>query len=699
MKKFQGSFLIANLLIAVFAFAFLFGSVDVVEGQAEAEAGGVLDFIEGKSDNLPSTLLDRAETDSNQIPGKTSFFKSKTGKTLGGVGASVGAGLAIRQFLGDEPWGVALGNAVAVGGSAYSLAANLIPTGEASKLAFIGNHAAVFGLGVGAVVFLLTYKKVEYETVFFTCQPWEAPIGGDDCEKCNDGIQPCSEYRCKSLGQACGIINAGTENEMCVWENRKDVNSPAIQPLESALTDGYVYVPLGARPPNWGTEIKPQGEDCIPPFTPIQFGIQTDKPSQCKIDFLIKEGGGQIEGTVPQRTIEPAGFDNMQYYFGESTLYDYNHTQVLSLPSPDTINRIGEINVNTTGGLEIKNDGNYNLYVRCRSANGYYNADPYSINFCVQSGPDLTPPIIEETSIRDGQPVNFEVDEIPLSVFTNEPANCRWARDNDLGFKDMKNEMVCANNLQDVKDNLLYECRTTLTGIQDRGNNLFYFRCEDQPWEAVANRNQMQIGKPFTIVGTEPLNIRDGSVIPETGTIKKGATSVVTIELGLETQNGYENGNANCLYSADNQTFIKFFETGTHLHRQNQDLTDGKYTYYYQCIDLGGNMAQTSTTFDVFIDKQAPRVVRVLNDGNRLKIITDEDAICRYSNDVKLQCNFDINKGDGTPLQYSQSDKKTEHLAVWNLENNYYIKCMDENGKQPNPTECSIIVRPVELAE
>ena len=135
------------------------------------------------------------------------------------------------------------------------------------------------------------------------------------------------------------------------------------------------------------------------------------------------------------------------------------------------------------------------------------------------------------------------------------------------------------------------------------------------------------------------------------------------------------------------------------MHRQNQDLTNGKYTYYFQCIDLGGNMAQTSTTFDVFIDKQAPRVVRVLNDGNRLKIITDETAICRYSNDVNVQCNFDVNEGDGNPMQYSQSDKENEHLAVWNLENNYYIKCMDENGKQPNPTECSIIVRPVELAE
>lgn len=590
---------------------------------------------------------------------------------------------------GDSPWGSSLGNALQAGGTVAGLSSLF---GES-----IGAHAPFIGLGVGALVFILTYKKIEFETVFFTCQPWEAPIGGEDCEKCNDAIHPCSEYRCKSLGQACELVNKGTEKELCVWKNPKDVNSPSIRPLENALTKGYVYVPIGIRPPNWGTEIKPQKDDCIPPFTPIQFGLETDKPAQCKIDFLIKEGGGQVEGQEPVRPINPLGYDEMKFYFGSNTLYDYNHTQTLSLPSPDTVNRVGELNVNETGGLEIRNDGNYNLYVRCRSANGFYNADPYLINFCVEKGPDLTPPTIEETSIRDGQPVNFGVDKIEISVFTNEPSNCRWARDNDLSYQDMTNEMTCANNLQDIRDNMLYECRTTLTGIQDRKENLFYFRCEDQPWEAVNNRNRMQAGKPFTLAGTQPLNIKDGSVIPEHESVITGATTTVTVNLELETQNGYKNGEASCLYSPNNETYIKFKDTGTHLHKQSQDLVQGTYTYYYKCVDLGGNLAETSTTFEIFIDTTPPIVARVLNDGNRLKIITDEDAICRYANDPNVQCNFDLSLGEGNPMRYPQQDVENEHLAEWKPDNNYYIKCQDINGKQPNPTECSIIVRAVEL--
>jgi hypothetical protein len=380
-------------------------------------------------------------------------------------------------------------------------------------------------------------------------------------------------------------------------------------------------------------------------------------------------------------------------------LYDYNHTQLLSLPSPNTINRIGELNVGEGEELEIRNDGEYSMYVRCRSANGFYNADPYAIEFCVEEGPDLTSPVIQETSIRNGEPVSYEIGNVPLSVFTNEPTNCRWSRDTDLSYTEMEEDkqMVCDNDFHDIRDNMLYECRTELTAIKDREVNRFYFRCEDQPWEAEGDRNRMQTGYEFTLIGTEPLNIKEDSEIPSEEEIISGATDPVSVELGVETQNGYQEGASSCMYSADNETFIKFFETGTHLHRQNQELGNGDYTYYYQCIDLGGNLASTSTTFSVFVDQQAPRVVRVLKDGGALEIITDEDAICRYSNDDSVACNFEVNEDEGTPFQYASSDDKRKHLADWKLDETYYAKCMDLGGKEPNNVDCSIIVQPVEL--
>src|SRR3989344_2931995 len=74
------------------------------------------------------------------------------------------------------------------------------------------------GLVVAVVVFVLLYKKEKKETISFACLPYEPPLGGQKCEECNnDPYRPCSEYRCKSLGQACQLLNVGTKEEKWAW--------------------------------------------------------------------------------------------------------------------------------------------------------------------------------------------------------------------------------------------------------------------------------------------------------------------------------------------------------------------------------------------------------------------------------------------------------------------------------------------------
>ena len=106
-----------------------------------------------------------------------------------------------------------------------------------------------------------------------------------------------------------------------------------------------------------------------------------------------------------------------------------------------------------------------------------------------------------------------------------------------------------------------------------------------------------------------------------------------------------------------------------------------------------------NTTFSVYVDTQPPNVVRVLYNSDSLEIITDEDAECYYTTNENTKCNYEIGENSlGTLMAHLNADNKKEQIAEWNLNQNYYIKCMDINGKQPNPTECSIIVRPVELS-
>src|SRR3989344_3874058 len=138
-----------------------------------------------------------------------------------------------------------------------------------------GTHAGLIGVVVAVVVFALLYKKESKKVVELRCLPWEAPLGGADCEKCNtDPLKPCSEYRCKSLGQACELVNKGSVEERCTWVSRNDVNSPMITPWTKVLTEGHKYTDMQGRPPSRGTRVvrNDASDGCIKPFTPLQFG-------------------------------------------------------------------------------------------------------------------------------------------------------------------------------------------------------------------------------------------------------------------------------------------------------------------------------------------------------------------------------------------------------------------------------------------
>jgi hypothetical protein len=555
---------------------------------------------------------------------------------------------------------------------------------------FLGRYAGMIGLGVGVAIFLMTYKKEKYKTFTFNCLPWEAPLGGSDCEKCNEGIHPCNEYRCKSLGQGCELINKGEENEMCYWNNSKIVSRPVISVWDDALTIGYKYQPISPSPPGRGTNVVKDvktGKGCVEAFTPIEFGITTDIPSQCKISYELS-----------------SKYDEMEYYIGNSNSYKLEHKQRLTLPSPGAIQTLAESEMEERGeelaGLEINNNGQYRFHILCRSANGYTNEAPFVVELCVDEGPDTSPPIIMDFSIKNGAPVQYGVDSVPLTVYTNEPADCRWSRTDQL-FEKMENEMQCARTLRQVSSNNYYACSASLTGVKDRETNDYYFRCKDQPWvKDNTKRNQMATGVKFTLVGTEPLNIKNGSVRPINGDIMEGSTTTMQVDLRVMTENGADNGVAECYYSTDNDNFIMFQNTSSHTHYQRQDLTAGLYTYFFKCIDFGGNQASANTTFFVYFDREPPEITRIFHDKNSLVIMTNEDATCYYSTDETVGCNYKIGEDSfAQPMVSPDLTNLQEHFARWETNKNHYIKCVDKKGNQPLPTRCSAIVKPIEIEE
>jgi len=541
--------------------------------------------------------------------------------------------------------------------------------GTAGGLFEAGSSGGQLGFGIGAgvavaaLIFYFMYSKESTEKIKFECRVWEPPLGGNYCEECNKQNLPCSEYQCRSLGQSCQLLNKGSSQEKCAWVNRNDVNPPVMTPLLEVLSNGFKYTPDSTiSPPDRGVFIvnEESTTGCVKAFYPLTFGITTDEPAQCKVDYQSKRN-----------------FDEMNFYFGGTQLFDYNHTQIMSLPGPNSLN---------ADNITLYNDGKFEMYVRCRDSNGNQDTGNFVFKFCVEKGPDTTPPLIVTTDFLNNAPIAANQTSLALKVYVNEPAECRWSHD-DESFDDMLEQMKCSSSVLEMNAQMLYECNTNLTGLKNRMENKFFFRCKDQPKAESDVRNANLESYEFNVIGTQPLVIT--SVGPN-GTIKD-ATNNVKVTLTTETSAGYSEGVSNCYYSdtGEDDSYVMFYNTASYFHSQDLYLTEGVYKYFIKCVDLGGNSDTDKVDFVVDTDTNPPVVVRVYHEESYLKLITDEEAECVYSDD---DCTYEY--ADGIKMT---TMNEVEQFTDWSLNKIFYIKCKDTYDNQPNPDKCSIITRPFEV--
>jgi len=529
--------------------------------------------------------------------------------------------------------------------------------------------AGWIGIGVGAAWFLLSFRYETQEVITFTCQPWQANIKGEDCDKCNkQGILPCSEYQCRSLGQACELLNKGTDEEQCVWVDRNDVEFPTIIPLEDALLEGYEYNPDDTiSPPDRGVKIEytTSSTGCVKAFTPLSFGINVSEPAKCKLDRLRKDN-----------------FEDMDFSFsGGLSLYE--HTYTLNVPSSSALE---------SEGIAIENDGEYEVFVRCEDANGNSNTANFVFKFCVEKGPDTTPPLIVRTSIPSGMPIAYNQTSVDLEVYINEPAECRWSH-LDQSYDSMEEMDDCsrADSLNDVNEQGLYTCETTLDGLKDRVENKFYFRCKDMSESENVNTESYK----YTLIGTQPLVI--DWVKPEEGSLIKDSTERVKVTLEAKTSAGFDEGKSNCYFSDTGEDdYVLFFGDGNYnqyQHSQDLWLDEGEHEYFIKCVDLGGNPDIEVVNFEVESDSSAPIIVRAYHEETYLKLMTNEPARCVYDTKYEsLPCDYSFD--DGTPMTTIED---VNHYTDWNTQITFYVMCQDEYGTQPAYGECSKIIRPSQI--
>lgn len=530
-----------------------------------------------------------------------------------------------------------------------------------------GPGAITAGIIIAITVYYFTQES--YKVVTFNCNSWDAQTGGDDCELCNNQVLPCSEYQCRSLGQACELINRGTEEELCVHININDAEYPIIEPWEEALDSGFAYTPDNAiSPPNRGVQViySDSANHCIPAFTPLKFGITLNEPGKCKVDYLRKPD-----------------YDSMELMLSSGATR-YNHTIQFSVPGVEAL---------TSQGLEIQNDGNYELYVRCQDSNGNVPPADFVFKYCMDPEPDLRAPYIDSTSVLNNMPVAFNQESLDVVFYINEISECKWSHQ-DESFENMQETMSCASDLINdvtyINSRSVYPCSTTLTGIQNQKINSFYIRCKDKPFligtDNENDRNVNTQSYQYNVIGTKDL------VIDQAGpneTKIKDSTTDIKVTLTAKTSAGFKEGEASCSYSPKGQNnYVRFLNTNSYTHSTDLYLEEGEYEYDIKCVDLGGNADIVSIEFEAESDSEPPTIVRAYKSDNSLKIVTEESAECVY--DV-TSCNYLFT--DGIPMIRTEG---INHFVDWSTKTKFYIKCKDEYGNEPNSNECSSIVKAID---
>jgi len=558
---------------------------------------------------------------------------------------NVGRGLS----SGEKMFLVILGSLTGL-----SVAVGLTPglaSGPLSSLAPWAPYLVIITLAVFAILFILGVGKKKEKLVEFRCETWQPPLGGNKCNLCGKGDLPCSEYLCKSLGQTCKMVNVNTNQEACIDANPNDVTPPLIRSNPKTLNKGFRY----EEETEQGVKLRGPN-NCVTALKTVKVGISLNERAQCRYD-----------------TNRTSNFEEMTYPIS-SSLFLNHHEFYVQIPS------FNELTGGSFAGPNRITD--FNIYIRCRDAVGNENKAEYSVNFCVNPGPDITPPAILER-LPD---VNDVANNITSKIFTfilDEPSECKWSF-RDVSYNLMENNMSCETN-PNIIDSIGWSCMSSFPITNQ--TNTYYVRCLDQPWlegENYTKRNDNKESYSFTLRKTDPLLIT--YVSPVNQTIKVGSIPT-TIELEAKTQGGIDD-TATCYYNYLGFDIL-FDETGGREHKQvlNQ-VSSGNIMIPIKCEDSVENIARATASIKINLDRSAPKITRVYADDNYLYLITDENAECRYVNSILqnlVDCDFDFENAT-----QATGDQRI-HTIPLNKDITYYIKCKDEFNNSNGA--CDMLVR------
>lgn len=511
-------------------------------------------------------------------------------------------------------------------------------------------------LGAGKV------GKVERSEVKFSCEPWQPPSKSEDCEKCNEGDFPCTEYKCWSLGKNCQAlaeVDGITTDEVVCVKKDLDPAPPVISfNSESVNQDDFSVEVIDGGTPYERVVIKNKTDEdgCIDGNTFISFNLTTDKDK-------VNKFARCRWGTIPS---------NLNFYKDEWT------------DKPTSGNTWAkehefEMRVPDFESPCLNEDGEFNVYARCEGHNGNAQLDAYQIRMCVNPIKDITAPKIEKFEPADGSYLKFGNGTLEgLKIYTQRPVtSCKYSFDESTNYDNMIESLYCEGYGENCSLKLDYSCTfDDIFGLSTTSPTNIYFKCNDT-YGNVNNVYEEYTISPsvseLKILSTKP----SGYYQVSSNDVDYG----VNLEV-ITSGGGNGRGVSECYWnyswneydsSADNREHI-FFDTDSVRHNQILNLIDGAYNIPIRCEDDTGNVAHGDIEFDLDIDNIAPEIAKIYSFSNSLWITTHKESRCYYNNEG-VNCKVPVK--NSTTLMKPGFDATIDHSVEWDYDKTYHIQCID----------------------
>lgn len=431
-----------------------------------------------------------------------------------------------------------------------------------------------------------------------TCNIYSAPLGGtqETCGACqNNPFIGCTEYKCKALGQSCEFLK---DERKCIAADEQDVAQPIITGCEAR--HAFTFARLNTQHTENGCELSSP----IPEFESVVLKLTTDEVAQCRYSLAI------------DKSFNPA--DKETSWFTGEALFTKEHVHRIDIG-------------NATEFIEAlcRQKETCAFYIRCQDRRGNKMEKDYFLNFRIQEGPDLTPPIIMQTEVSSGVSIPSSRTEANFTMWVADRSgvqSCKYSKQ-DKAIEEMELNFTCSSliNLEEGG----FECSTKFA-LDTTRDNKFYFRCQDKA------RNQNEASYPFLIKPSQPLQFTKLNL--PTGLVVKPSALVEAAT----------NNKALCYYSLDSNKEQIFNATDSLLHSTNIPTDNGNHELKIRCIDEAGNEkdddSDFKTEFTLF-----PVIKRIYKSSGLIFIQVNQEAKCVYST-TQPELNFK----DGTEMQKLQ---------------------------------------------